>query len=897
MTSNLKTPRTTIQDYTKGIPTEKTLCVSRKKRPLSRSPQSKHETEPWPGGSAAKRSRSTSVGELSEDTPRHLITGFLTTHNSTLPLARHQSRIGASTDMPPPSSRSKRSRRRSSLGIPQVDEIVKKFTPRTAIQGLLLQASEETPVTGNAGVRMSQSHQSLPGVDSLLKDPSFEPLHKSFMGDIPSSGKQKRGTRHRRPIQLDVEHERREMLDDDDDDASENEAIMNCSERRTPARSCNSAVGDSVTKSSRSAGRRKSWGEKQETSTSITEHNSTTTNSSPSTRQAHQADAQWSNRSPSRRKSQRNETEPNTPYSLSRRQSLQTDAQLSNNSTGQSISPASVKVKRRTPLSPGSRRMSQADVEIGGKTFHEFASQTSPVVVGWANAATSVSPRSPRSSLRIEVGRSNFGVKDVMRTRRSSRSQLISVSMDNNTASQTDSPAKRHSLHKQAMLNASHTVYEADNLTLPSSVSRSLSSARSVSIGHTENIAPSSAGKRRSSLKQTTIDFSLVGGQTGSQTADSTSQIHSDQTPSTGDGSSNADYSRSLSSGAVVTRSSQSFDSSFYQRNFGMPIQNSMSPGHQSSSHKRRSSSVRRSYQDEDPAPQISPRRTSLLGQNNQEADLVRHSSPRRTSLLGQNNQEADLVRHSSPRRSSSFRQTNQESNLVRQSSPQRSSSSRQSHHGEVFDDDTDEIDGDDISSVVQSVIGQLASENEAENVLGVSVEGDDMADDEVIATNEEEEEEEGDEDQDVETVEGHAESLLLKNASTDNTEKAVSKTQKPRKPRKQPEHLPVSVVKGVFTHFSRARVTKEAVAEVVKISGKFWKSIAGDLESYAKHAGRKTIMDEDVALLMRRQGFVTDKKSLTTLVHQYLPLELREQVIPIARSGNKIELNRKYLS
>ena len=35
--------------------------------------------------------------------------------------------------------------------------------------------------------------------------------------------------------------------------------------------------------------------------------------------------------------------------------------------------------------------------------------------------------------------------------------------------------------------------------------------------------------------------------------------------------------------------------------------------------------------------------------------------------------------------------------------------------------------------------------------------------------------------------------------------------------------------------------------------SGKFWKSIAGDLESYAKHAQRKTIMDDDVTLLMRR--------------------------------------------
>ncbi|XP_046550509.1 inner kinetochore subunit cnp20-like isoform X2 [Haliotis rubra] len=103
--------------------------------------------------------------------------------------------------------------------------------------------------------------------------------------------------------------------------------------------------------------------------------------------------------------------------------------------------------------------------------------------------------------------------------------------------------------------------------------------------------------------------------------------------------------------------------------------------------------------------------------------------------------------------------------------------------------------------------------------------------------------------------------------------------------------YMPTSVVKGLFSHFCPAKVSKDAIAEVEKASAQFWENAAKDLESYALHAHRKTIEESDVELLMKRQKFVTPKESLYCLVEKYLPLELRQEIIPISRSGNKIEL------
>nr|XP_021488830.1 centromere protein T isoform X3 [Meriones unguiculatus] len=69
----------------------------------------------------------------------------------------------------------------------------------------------------------------------------------------------------------------------------------------------------------------------------------------------------------------------------------------------------------------------------------------------------------------------------------------------------------------------------------------------------------------------------------------------------------------------------------------------------------------------------------------------------------------------------------------------------------------------------------------------------------------------------------------------------------------------------------------------------KYFQHLFNDLEAFAAHAGRKTVKPEDLELLMRRQGLVTDQVSLHVLVERYLPLEYRQLLIPCAFSGNSV--------
>lgn len=100
---------------------------------------------------------------------------------------------------------------------------------------------------------------------------------------------------------------------------------------------------------------------------------------------------------------------------------------------------------------------------------------------------------------------------------------------------------------------------------------------------------------------------------------------------------------------------------------------------------------------------------------------------------------------------------------------------------------------------------------------------------------------------------------------------------------------MPPALIKGIFQHFSQAKVSKEALQAVENGSNLFFKQISSDLMAYCKHAHRSTIELADVELLMKRQGFITDKQSLFSLVEKYLPLEYRQEIIPTVQAGNKI--------
>ncbi|XP_072013696.1 uncharacterized protein [Amphiura filiformis] len=100
---------------------------------------------------------------------------------------------------------------------------------------------------------------------------------------------------------------------------------------------------------------------------------------------------------------------------------------------------------------------------------------------------------------------------------------------------------------------------------------------------------------------------------------------------------------------------------------------------------------------------------------------------------------------------------------------------------------------------------------------------------------------------------------------------------------------LPASLTKSIFSHFSKAKVSKDAMQAVMQGSHTFFKRISDDLMTYATHAHRHTIENADVELLMRRQRQITENESLHSLIEKYLPMEYRQELIPIARSGNKV--------
>ncbi|XP_012586229.1 PREDICTED: centromere protein T isoform X2 [Condylura cristata] len=92
-----------------------------------------------------------------------------------------------------------------------------------------------------------------------------------------------------------------------------------------------------------------------------------------------------------------------------------------------------------------------------------------------------------------------------------------------------------------------------------------------------------------------------------------------------------------------------------------------------------------------------------------------------------------------------------------------------------------------------------------------------------------------------------------------------------------------------LFSFYAKMPMEKKAFDMVEKCLDKYFQHLCDDLEVFAAHAGRKTVRPEDLELLMRRQGLVTDRVSLHVLVERHLPLEYRQLLIPCAFSGNSV--------
>ncbi|XP_064848867.1 centromere protein T-like [Oncorhynchus masou masou] len=100
---------------------------------------------------------------------------------------------------------------------------------------------------------------------------------------------------------------------------------------------------------------------------------------------------------------------------------------------------------------------------------------------------------------------------------------------------------------------------------------------------------------------------------------------------------------------------------------------------------------------------------------------------------------------------------------------------------------------------------------------------------------------------------------------------------------------LSKSYIMSVFKHFAKTKVSTDVYPVLKEIMERYFDRLADDLETFAAHAKRKTIEVEDVELLMRRQGFVTDSMPVNVLIEKYLPMESRKLLIPVATSGNYV--------
>ncbi|RPB09446.1 hypothetical protein P167DRAFT_527236 [Morchella conica CCBAS932] len=100
------------------------------------------------------------------------------------------------------------------------------------------------------------------------------------------------------------------------------------------------------------------------------------------------------------------------------------------------------------------------------------------------------------------------------------------------------------------------------------------------------------------------------------------------------------------------------------------------------------------------------------------------------------------------------------------------------------------------------------------------------------------------------------------------------------------------TIKKMAQTFAGGASIGGEALEALVKASDAFWEQVAGDLAVYAGHAGRRTIEEGDVVVLMGRQRQITEGSTLFSLAQRHLPRELLQQVrMPVvkgARGGKR---------
>lgn len=89
----------------------------------------------------------------------------------------------------------------------------------------------------------------------------------------------------------------------------------------------------------------------------------------------------------------------------------------------------------------------------------------------------------------------------------------------------------------------------------------------------------------------------------------------------------------------------------------------------------------------------------------------------------------------------------------------------------------------------------------------------------------------------------------------------------------------------------SKAQLSKDALAALVKTTDDFFEQIGIDLAAYAQHGGRKVIEESDVTALMKRTRKISNNSTSFSLAQRMLPRELLQQLRmepPVKLKGQK---------
>ena len=112
---------------------------------------------------------------------------------------------------------------------------------------------------------------------------------------------------------------------------------------------------------------------------------------------------------------------------------------------------------------------------------------------------------------------------------------------------------------------------------------------------------------------------------------------------------------------------------------------------------------------------------------------------------------------------------------------------------------------------------------------------------------------------------------------------------------------LPSSVVKRIATTFSLAysgssKLSKETLLAVQQASDWFFEQVSEDVAMYADHAGRRTIEESDVMMLMRRQRLVGKGQTVFSLAQKFLSRELVGEIRMAPAKAKKKGKKRKRM-